>query len=83
MITASHNPEDDNGIKLIDPNGEMLEKTWEIIATEFVNMDIPSTEGIITRIASSQKIDEFEPAKVMIGRDTRSVAYSVCIIPLY
>lgn len=37
MITASHNPEDDNGIKLIDPMGEMMETDWEILATELAN----------------------------------------------
>lgn len=37
MITASHNPECDNGIKLIDPHGEMLDAQWETIATTLVN----------------------------------------------
>ena len=37
MITASHNPIDDNGIKLIDPNGEMLEVSWEGAATDLIN----------------------------------------------
>lgn len=36
MITASHNLEEDNGIKLIDPTGDMLEETWETIANNFV-----------------------------------------------
>ena len=38
MITASHNPEEDNGIKLIDPEGEMLEAAWEQHATFLANI---------------------------------------------
>lgn len=37
MITASHNPVVDNGLKLVDPQGEMLEMTWESFATRIVN----------------------------------------------
>lgn len=37
MITASHNPEEDNGVKIIDPMGEMLEMKWEKLATDLVN----------------------------------------------
>lgn len=38
MITASHNLEPDNGVKLIDPDGEMLEQSWEEIATRLANV---------------------------------------------
>lgn len=38
MITASHNPEEDNGAKVVDPLGEMLEPVWERIATEIANL---------------------------------------------
>jgi len=38
MITASHNPEEDNGVKLIDPDGEMLESSWEVHATDLANV---------------------------------------------
>lgn len=38
MITASHNPEEDNGIKLVDPHGEMLEQSWEVLATQLANV---------------------------------------------
>jgi phosphoacetylglucosamine mutase len=38
MITASHNPEEDNGVKLIDPMGEMLEVAWEKHATNLANI---------------------------------------------
>ncbi len=37
MITASHNPAPDNGVKLVDPAGEMLEQSWEAIATKVAN----------------------------------------------
>lgn len=33
MITASHNPVRDNGVKLVDPGGEMLAVAWEVIET--------------------------------------------------
>ena len=29
MVTASHNPEPDNGIKMVDPGGGMLAQSWE------------------------------------------------------
>ena len=39
MITASHNPAPDNGVKLVDPAGEMLEAAWEGIATQVANAE--------------------------------------------
>lgn len=43
MITASHNDEPDNGVKLVDPQGEMLEASWEVIATKLANVKLVHT----------------------------------------
>ena len=31
-VTASHNPAPDNGVKLVEPSGEMLTQDWEVRA---------------------------------------------------
>ena len=37
MVTASHNPEIDNGIKIVDPDGGMMSLDWEqVIDTEYL-----------------------------------------------
>ena len=37
MITASHNPEPDNGVKVVDHQGAMVSSLWEERAEELVN----------------------------------------------
>ena len=37
MITASHNHKDDNGIKMIESDGSMLDMAWEPLANEIAN----------------------------------------------
>ncbi|KAK9370999.1 hypothetical protein V1509DRAFT_615455 [Lipomyces kononenkoae] len=73
MITASHNPPDDNGVKLIDPQGEMLEATWEAYATKFANAE---TDDELTKeylaVAESLNINLDSPANVVFARDTRA-----------
>lgn len=71
MITASHNPEPDNGVKLIDPHGEMLEQQWELVATELANVDNNQVEKTIQTIVKTFQIDMDNNATVFIGRDTR------------
>ena len=60
MITASHNPEHDNGVKLIDPQGEMLDQSWEIYANnlsalEYVLLNERWEKGILRSIAMISK----------------------------
>ncbi|XP_011501168.1 PREDICTED: phosphoacetylglucosamine mutase [Ceratosolen solmsi marchali] len=72
MITASHNLEIDNGVKVVDPNGEMLETSWEIIATKLANVEDDKVISILQEIIKEQNIDTSLSASVIIGRDTRS-----------
>ncbi|PLW08493.1 hypothetical protein PCANC_22028 [Puccinia coronata f. sp. avenae] len=69
MVTASHNPVQDNGIKLVDPQGEMLVSSWEAHATALANStDLSSS---LTAIIASEHIDFAQPAKLIFGHDTR------------
>lgn len=71
MITASHNPEHDNGVKLVDYDGEMIDSEWEGHATKLAQST--SLEEFITLVIAlsddSNVIDGC--AKVFIGQDTR------------
>ncbi|XP_029041191.1 phosphoacetylglucosamine mutase isoform X2 [Osmia bicornis bicornis] len=71
MITASHNIESDNGVKLIDPAGEMLEASWEHIATNLANVDDSELPSTLQQILKEQHIDMSVNATVITGRDTR------------
>jgi len=72
MITASHNPAIDNGVKLVDPMGEMLEQEWEKWATYIVNGASPEeTMNAYRNVVQNFNIDQSKPAHVIYARDTR------------
>lgn len=71
MITASHNPEPDNGLKLIDPKGEMLEQSWEKIATHLANVSDAELQAEIAKIIETHKIDLGSASSVFVGMDNR------------
>ncbi|KAK1923768.1 putative phosphoacetylglucosamine mutase [Papiliotrema laurentii] len=72
MITASHNPEQDNGVKVVDPSGEMLDQSWESHATALANC--PTTDSLLstfTTLASHLRVDLSAPASIVYACDTR------------
>ncbi|XP_048001432.1 phosphoacetylglucosamine mutase [Leguminivora glycinivorella] len=71
MITASHNLEPDNGVKLIDPEGEMLEQSWEEIATRLANVSDNDLEATTVEVIKQVNADMGLKASVFIGMDTR------------
>ncbi|XP_066468576.1 phosphoacetylglucosamine mutase isoform X2 [Tiliqua scincoides] len=71
MVTASHNPEKDNGAKLIDPLGEMLAPSWEEHATRLANADDDKVQNVLSDICQKEAVDLQHDAFIVIGRDTR------------
>lgn len=62
----------DNGVKIVDSRGEMLEATWEAYATTLANA--PDAEDFIESlqtIVGTAKIELSKPSRVVYARDTR------------
>nr|CAB3264817.1 phosphoacetylglucosamine mutase [Phallusia mammillata] len=81
MVTASHNPEEDNGVKLIDPHGEMLQQEWEVYATKLANVGNDEIIKELNNIVKLENISLEEQATIFTARDTRpsSIALSQAV----
>jgi len=88
MVTASHNPEKDNGVKLVEGHGDMLDQEWEADAARLANIAEPETFAAeFVKYAASVGVDladlgslglKGRTVVVIIGRDTRPTGVSLC-----
>lgn len=58
MVTASHNLVEDNGVKMIDPDGGMLDPSWEVHAAALANKETP--EEVISFLQGLAKLLKME-----------------------
>ncbi|KAI9934216.1 Phosphoglucomutase-3 [Aspergillus wentii] len=72
MVTASHNPAEDNGVKLVDPMGEMLEAEWEAYATKLANASLENIGEVYDELIKEIDVNMENPARVVFARDTRA-----------
>lgn len=71
VITASHNPEYDNGVKLIDSTGDMIDSKWEAYANLICNLENNvDAKKFCSNLLTDKSIKKI--GSVFIGRDTRS-----------
>ncbi|KAL4160933.1 hypothetical protein PRNP1_001491 [Phytophthora ramorum] len=71
MITASHNAATDNGLKLIDPKGDMLSQRWEKYAIQLANAAQDKIVEVLDAVVAAEKIDLDQTGNVFIAKDTR------------
>ena len=62
----------DNGVKLVDPYGEMLEQSWEEHATKLANAESDDDlVNVIQDIIVNTGLDGSNDSSIVYARDTR------------
>ena len=77
MNQASHNEASDNGVKLVDPMGEMLTSNWEIHATNLANANESELRTVLDQLIQDLGLSPAQLqsiARVIYARDTRCVS---------
>ena len=71
VVTASHNPIFDNGVKLVDPDGGMLSPAWEGYATRIANANQYEVLVTVSDIMAKEILTFSKYGMVLVARDTR------------
>jgi phosphoacetylglucosamine mutase len=71
MITASHNAKEDNGVKIVDPDGGMLTQAWEKAAEDMVNSSVHDYLRLLADFVKEKNIQTLDVPLVIIGADCR------------
>lgn len=82
VVTASHNPIDDNGIKLVHPQGGLPPPEWEQLAMDFANCDEEELPALVSQhlqvhsspeggASARQGMALARPPKIFLAFDTR------------
>eukprot|EP01100_Stratorugosa_tubuloviscum_P015652 TRINITY_DN917_c0_g1_i1.p1 TRINITY_DN917_c0_g1~~TRINITY_DN917_c0_g1_i1.p1 ORF type:complete len:570 (-),score=250.91 TRINITY_DN917_c0_g1_i1:111-1820(-) len=81
VITASHNPEEDNGLKIVDTDGGMLVIEWEPFSEQLLHSN--NTDHLLNQIQTklNNPLTGIN-ATVLIGRDTRSSSSALAEIAI-
>ena len=69
MITASHNPVEDNGVKIVNEKGSVLDRYWEQFSEKFINSK--DVEEDLKLIMEKHQIEKNEDGVLIVGYDTR------------
>lgn len=74
VITASHNPVRDNGVKIVDADGSMMSQAWEPFADALANA--PHPDALLQLVLQFAKDEGItlgggHSALVLLARDTR------------
>ena len=83
VITASHNPVEDNGVKLVEPSGEMLNPSWEVRHAQSTRFSSYGGSRVITDKwhQNAVSIEWFSIGQVNVAACTTCDADKTCPIP--
>ena len=54
VVTASHNPAQDNGVKLVEPSGYMLQQSWEVCC---ISCNMSLLQGCLVQLQLATNVD--------------------------